>query len=207
MVIHPQFLRQFTRRAGAGDEAFGDVLIGSFVFRPHMLVKDNVRIVFRQGDNRRRDFIAGLHFVKEAVPLLVNKNSAAAANRFGNQVRSLLFDGGVNLNFAHIHGASADAFQQRDTAPGRPFVVGGHETVEVRTILHHHRAVGAEAAGGHYDAFGLHFDDFFFVVDQTYTAHLIPAHQDLFHRGIQQDVDAAFGDVAHQAANQIAADR
>jgi hypothetical protein len=32
MVIHPQFLRQFTRRAGAGDEAFGDVLIGGFVF-------------------------------------------------------------------------------------------------------------------------------------------------------------------------------
>ena len=86
-------------------------------------------------------------------------------------------------------------------------MVGGDEAFEVRTILHHHRAVGAETAGGHYDAFGLYFNDFFFVVDQTYTAHLIPAHQDLFHRGIQQDVDPAFGDVAHQAANQIAADR
>jgi hypothetical protein len=39
----------------------------------------------------------------------------------------LLLDGRVNLNFAHIHGARADAFQQRDTAAGRPFMVGGDE--------------------------------------------------------------------------------
>ena len=172
-----------------------------------MLVEDDVSIVFRQSDNRRRDFIAGLHLVEEAVPLLVNENSAAAANRFGNQIRGLLLDGRVNLNFAHVHGAGADAFQQRDTAPGSPFVISGDEAFKVRTILHDHRAVSAEAAGGHYDAFGLYFNDLFFVVDQTYTANLIPAHQDLFHRGIQQDVNTAFGDVAHQAANQIAADR
>ena len=86
-------------------------------------------------------------------------------------------------------------------------MVGGDEAFEVRTILHHHRAVGAEAAGGHHNAFSLDLYDLVFVVDQTHTADFIAAHQDLFHRGIQQDVDAAFGDVAHQAANQIAADR
>ena len=43
------------------------------------------------------DFIAGLHFVEEAVALLVDE-SPAAANRFGNQIRGLLFDGRVNLN-------------------------------------------------------------------------------------------------------------
>ena len=126
-----------------------------------MLVEDDVSIVFRQSDNRRRDFIAGLHLVEEAVPLLVYENSAAAANRFGNQIRGLLLDGRVNLNFAHVHGAGADAFQQRDTAPGSPFVVSGDEAFKVRTILHDHRAVSAEAAGGHYDAFGLYFNDLF----------------------------------------------
>jgi hypothetical protein len=54
----------------------------------------------------------------------------------------------VDLNFAHIHGACADALQQRDTAAGRPFVVGGDEPFQVRTVFHHHLAVGAEAAGG-----------------------------------------------------------
>jgi hypothetical protein len=75
----------------------------------------------------RRDFIAGLHFVEEAVPLLVDQNRPAAANRFGNQVRGFLLNGRVDLNFAHIHGTCADALQQRDTAAGRPFVVGGDE--------------------------------------------------------------------------------
>ena len=86
-------------------------------------------------------------------------------------------------------------------------MVGVHEAFEVRTIFHHHRAVGAEAAGRHDDTFGLHVDDLLFIVDKTHAAHFVVAHQDLFYRGIQQHINTAFGDITHQTANQVAANR
>ncbi len=105
-----------------------------------------------------------------------------------------------------MSGAGADAFQQRDTAPGSPFVLvvtkpsrsGRYFTTIALLALKPPVATTMLLVCT---------NDLFFVVDQTYTANLIPAHQDLFHRGIQQDVNTAFGDVAHRAANQIAADR
>ena len=204
MVIHPQFFRQLARRAGAGDETFGDVLVGGFVFRPHVLVKDDIREVLRQRDNRGGDLIAGLHFVEEAVSLRVHQNRPAAANRFGNQIRGLLFDGRVDLDFAHIHGARADAFKQRDTAAGGPFMVGGHKTRQIRAVFHHHRAVGAEAAGGHHNALRLYHSGFVFIGEQAHAADLIAAHQDLFHRRIQQDIDTALSIMPRRASHSMA---
>ncbi|MNZ54784.1 hypothetical protein D3C78_726960 [compost metagenome] len=51
VVIHTQRLRQRFRRAGAGHQAFGDVFIGSFVFCPNVLIKNDVRVFLRQRDN------------------------------------------------------------------------------------------------------------------------------------------------------------
>ena len=172
-----------------------------------MLVKDDISEVLRQRDNRGGNLIAGLHFVEEAVALLVHQNRPAAADRLGNQIRGLLLDGRVNLDFAHIHRPGPDAFKQRDTAAGRPSMVGGHEAGQIRAVFHHHRAVGAEAAGSHDNALRLYHNGFLFIVKQAYAAHLIVGHQDLFNRRIQQDIDPASSDITHQAADQVAADR
>ncbi len=51
VIIHTQRFRQGFRRAGAGHEAFCDVLICGFVFSTDMLVKDDVRVFFRQRDD------------------------------------------------------------------------------------------------------------------------------------------------------------
>ena len=53
VVIDTKLLCQFTRGAGAGDQATGDVLICGFVFCANMFVKHNVSVLFRQRDNRR----------------------------------------------------------------------------------------------------------------------------------------------------------
>lgn len=92
-----------------------------------MLVKDDVSVFLRQRDDLRRNFVAGRHFVIEAVALLVYQNRPAAADGFGNQVRRFLLNGWVDLDFAHIDGACANTLQQRDTAAGCAFVVSRHE--------------------------------------------------------------------------------
>ena len=51
VVIHAERFRQRFWRAGAGHEAFSDVLIRGFVFGANMLVKDDVRVFLRQGDD------------------------------------------------------------------------------------------------------------------------------------------------------------
>ena len=137
---------------------------------------------------------------------MTDQDGAAAANRFGNQVRGVLLNGRVNLNFAHVDGAGANPFQQRNTAAGGPFMVGGDKPRQIRTIFYHHRAIGAETAGRHHDTFGLHLDTFLLIIQQTYAAHLVVGHQDLFHRRIQHHIDAATSDITHQAANQVSSD-
>ncbi|MNS54892.1 hypothetical protein D3C72_877100 [compost metagenome] len=114
-----------------------------------MLIKHDVGVFFRQGDDLRRDFVAGFHFVEETAALLANQDSATATNGFGNQIRRVLLHGRVDLNFAHIHSTCANTFQQRDTTTGGPFVVGGDKTVQIRAIFNDHAAVGAETASRH----------------------------------------------------------
>ena len=172
-----------------------------------MFIKDDVSIMLRQRDNRRRHSIAGRHFVEEAVALLIDQDSAAAANRFGNQVRGVLLNGRVNLNFTHIHGTGANPLRQRNAAAGGPFMVGGDKTRQIRTIFHHHRAISAETAGRHDDTFGLYLDAFLLIIQQTYPAHFAVSHQDLFHRCIKHHIDAAASDIAHQTTDQIATNR
>ncbi|MNS58333.1 hypothetical protein D3C72_912490 [compost metagenome] len=207
VVIHPQGFSQRFWRAGTGHQAFGYVLIRRFVFRANVLIKDDVSVFLWQRDNLRRDFVAGLHFVEETAALLAHQDSAAATDRFGNQVRGVLLNGRVNLNLAHIDGACANTFQQRDTATGSPFMVGGDETVQIRTIFHDHAAVGAETAGRHHNAAGGYGQGFVLFGGQTYAGHFAIFNDNVAHGGIEHHLDVAFVDVTHQAANQVATHR
>lgn len=53
MIVNAQFVRQFARRAGAGHQAFRNVLVSRFVFRSDMLIKHDVSVMFRQRDDCR----------------------------------------------------------------------------------------------------------------------------------------------------------
>src|SRR5690606_19716537 len=151
--------------------------------------------------------IASFHLIEETVPLLVHQNRPAAANGFGNQVRGFLLNGWVDLDLAHIYRTGTDAFQQRDTAAGCPFVVGGDKTFQVRAVFHHHLAVGAEATGGDNDAFSGHGKGFVLFCGQTHAGDFAVFEQDVADRRIKHYVDVALIDVTHQAADQIAAYR
>ena len=113
----------------------------------------------------------------------------------------------MDLDLAHIYRTGTDAFQQRDTAAGCPFVVGGDKTFQVRAVFHHHLAVGAEAAGGDNDAFSGHGEGFVLFCGQTHAGDFAVFEQDVADRRIKHYVDVAFVDVTHQAADQIAAYR
>lgn len=163
-----------------------------------MLIKDDVSVFLRQGDNLCRDFIAGFHLVEETVPLLIHQNRPATADGFGNQVRGFLLNGWVDLDFTHIDRTGANTLQQRDTSPCRPFVVGGHETFQVRTVLNHHLAIGAETTGSHNDAFGCYGKGFVFFRGQTYAGDFAVLEENVADRRIEHDLDVAFVDVTHQ---------
>lgn len=51
VVVHTERFRQRFWRAGAGHEAFRNVLIRGFVFGTYVLVKDDVRVFLRQRDD------------------------------------------------------------------------------------------------------------------------------------------------------------
>ena len=113
----------------------------------------------------------------------------------------------MDLYFAHIHRCGTNALQQSDTAARRAFVVRGNKTGQIRAVFHNHRAVGAETAAGNNHAGGLYVQRLVFIIQQTHAAYFALREKDLFDGGIEHHVNAAFGDVANQTTNKIAADR
>ena len=206
-VLHIELHRQLAYGRRADNKALGDILIGRFVVRPHLFVEDHPGAFLRQRDNLRGNLVAGLHLIKEAFALLRHQDSAAAANRFRDQIRRGLLDGGMDLDFAHIDRIRPQLLQHGDAAAGRPFVVGGHEAVQLRTVFHHHLAVGAEAAGRDDYAFRIEDAAVVVLIHYLHAGYRAVLGENFSDRGIQQHLDITLVDVFHQAADQVAANR
>ncbi len=77
-------------------------------------------------------------------------------------------------------------------------MVSGHKTFQIRTVFHHHCAVGAETTGRNNHAFRLNGQGFLLFGQQTYTAHFALLKQNVIYGGIQHHIDTAFVHVAHR---------
>ena len=123
------------------------IAAGELVAIKDALIVDEVGIAAGLLQNMLAHDVAGEKFIAEAFTLLVHHNRAAGTHGFGNQVTVALNDGRMDLNLFDVGKRRTDVFTELNALAQSARVVCGGKALQFRTVLRHHRLIGAEAAG------------------------------------------------------------